>query len=472
MKKLCTGLCVLLGLTFFLGGCADTGAEKSAVVSGELIAVAANAQYLPSRDLLVKNESAAGVRALAYSPTVGDATPAMLLNDGLSEEEYEALIEAISPIDTPFDREFTVPDARNEVVDILSAGVLFDEWFGYQEGDYTGYGKFFVTDKDGVLSITRLSSFLPWIYDSETGEYLDNDDFSEEKPNYPIRSDNYLRIRIYKEGDKEVVECEVAENLSYYDEVTPVSYQFMRNVKDTSFTKLQITARSSIPDLSESGGWGYDIDTDLPYGYQRNFMQLTYSNPDDIQWLSATQQLPYAFDLTAENHVQFGSRSAQGGFYDSLDVIYNTGEFSFVPSEAYKTIQTENPIAVSAAAQLENVSGIFNKNYHSNGDSENFYCNADLFTPEAQTLLEEQITSMVEALTSIAETVSVPDATWAPLIADARFDCTAENTDFEELFAPCFDAVAIAAIDNSELAKAYLNNELYELSETPILPVQ
>lgn len=468
MKKICIGLCVLLGFTFFLGGCADT---SKGIVSEELIAVAENAQYLPSRELLVKNEQTYGIQPSAFSLSNSDVTPEMLLNGGFSGKEYDAFIDVISPIDTPFDRAFTVSEAKNLGIQILSEGVIFDKWFSYKEGEFAGYGKFYISNEEDALTITRLSSFQPWIYNSETGKYLNNNDFSENKPNYPIRSDNYLKISIYKEDGKEVVECEVAENLSYYDEVTPVTYQFMRNVKDTSFTKIQIVSRSEIPDPNKSGGWGYDIDTNLPYGYQRKFMQLNYSNPDDIQWLEAMQILPYAFDLTAANYIQFGSRSARGGFYSSLGVTYNGGEFSFEPSEEYKSMQLDKIIGTDLAATQEDIIGMYYKVYSKYDNTEEFGDSADDFSLEEQALLNRQITSTFDSLTNLAENVSVRNEIWGPLIADADFDCTAENTDFEELFNPCFDALAKAVIDNSDLAKNYLNNEIYELDGVSIMPV-
>lgn len=474
MKKMCIGLCALLGFTFFLGGCTDTSDEIKVIAAEELIAVAENAQYLPSRELLVKNEQTYGIQSSAFSLSNSDVTPEMLLNGGFSNKEYEALIEAISPIDTPFNREFTVSDAKNEAIQILSSGVIFDKWFSYEEGEFEGYGKFYITNEKNSLTIIRLSSFQPWIYNSETGEYLDNDDFSEKeyKPNYPIRSDDYLRISIYKEDGKEVVECETVENLSYYGEVTPISYQFICNVKDTSFTKIQITSRSCIPDPNESGGWGYDIDTNLPYGYQRKFTQLNYSNPDNIQWLEATQALPYAFDLTAENHIQFGSRSTQGGFYSSLVVTYNYGDFSFEPSEEYRFVRLNKIIGINLAATQENIETMhYYKIYPINDIIGDFDCNANYFSLEKQVLLNRQMNSIFDSLAYLAENVSVRSEIWAPLVADANFDCTAENTAFEKLFNPCFDAIVKTTIDSSELAKNYLNNELYELGVISIMPV-
>lgn len=471
MKRICIGLCVLLGFVFFLGGCTDNSIKG--IAFEELIEVAENAQYLPSRELLVKNKQTYGIQHSAFTLSNNDVTPRMLLNGGFSDEEYEALIETISPIDTAFDRDLTVSEAKNLVIQILSEGIILDQWFSYEEGELKGCGKFYITNEKDSLTITRLSSFQPWIYNSETGEYLDNDDFpeNENKPNYPIRSDAYLRIGIYNEDGKEVVECEVVENLSYYGKITPISYQFVRNVKDTSFTKLQIVSRSCIPDPNESGGWGYDIDTNLPYGYQREFMQLDYSDPDNIQWLEATQILPYAFDLTAANYIQFGSRSALGGFYNSINATYNDGEFSFEPSEEYRFVRINEIIDMDLAAIQENMANLYYKIYPIKDNIEEFDCNADSFTAEEHTLLNRQINSVFDSLTNLAENVSVQNEIWEPLIVDADFNCTAENTDFEELFNPCFNALTKAAIDNSELAKNYLNNEIYELGEISIMPV-
>lgn len=466
MKKLIAGLCAAIGLALLLSGCAG---PETGTVDNDLIAIAENAQYLPSRELLVKQASRHASPA-ALSLTDGETTPDILLENGLSENEYDALIEAISPVDSAFDRNLTVSDVKNEAIKILSCGVVFDRWFEYADGELSGYGSYFVSEKDGALTIMRHSAFQPWIYDAETGKILDNDDFSEEKPNYPIRSDQYLKIRIYEENDKEIVECEIAENLSYYDEVTPISYQFMRNVKDTSFTKLQVVSRYTIPTSPSSGDWGYDIDTDLPYGYMRSFTQLNYSSPDDIQWLEAIQTLPYAFNVKAENFVRFGSRSQAGGFTFGLDALLNAGDFSYTPSEEYLSVRLDDVIDMTLTARLENTDETYAKSRYASEGAGAIENNAQDFAPADQNLLNEQFNSATDSLTKLAESVSVQEETWSALTENAVFDCTAQNTAFEKSFNPCFDAVARAAIDGSDLAKDYLNNEIYNLGKTSINP--
>ena len=468
-KKLTTiAACICIFSALTLGILIPTLSKISntpkSIVSQELISISENAQYLPSRDLLVANQTSTYSLATASitnnSPYSG-VTPMLLLKGGLTEDEYEALIEDISPIDTPFNREFTVLDAKNEVTKILSTGVLFDKWFTYAEGELSGTGKYYVSNKNGKLTVTRLSGFQPWIYDAQSNRFLDNDDFNFEKRNFPIHSDSFLKISIYTENGKEVVECEVVDNLSYFDNVTPISYQFIRNVKDTSFTKIQIVARNYILDPKNTGDWGYDINTDLPYGYRRAFTQLDYSSPDNIKWLNATQYLPYAFDLTSNYTVQYGCRSAKGGFYYSNTSHFNMGHFSYKPSDAYRSLKADEIIKLVSQARAVNMNSWYEKSYY---DNKSVSSNDNNFTAENQRLINEQITSVLGSLKALTKDIIIPTD-------NESFDCTSNDTTFEKLINEYLDLAAKVSIDRSDLAKNYLNNDLNELSAIKIMPI-
>ncbi|MDE6690636.1 MAG: hypothetical protein K2K04_01575 [Clostridia bacterium] len=461
MKKLSLLLGGVLSFSILLGGCALSNDGVKGVVNKDLIELSENAQYLPSRELLVAEHGTSKTSAAFSTRRSNDVSPELLLSGGLSEDDYDALIDNISPIDTPFNHDFTVSDAKTEVTKVLSSGVKFNEWFGYQEGDLAGSGKYLVTNNDDALTITRLSSFQPWIYDAETNTFPWNGDFESNIPNYPIRSDNYLKISIYTEDGKEVVECEVVENLSYYGNVTPASYQFMRNVKDTSFTKIQLKTRAEIRHPEGNGKWGYDIDTLSDYGYMRSFTQLDYSDPNNIKWLEASQELPYAFNLRAESRIEFGSRSAEGGFSYSLHSVHNDGQFSYQPSEEYLTVDCDKVIYMNSTARMENFEN-YNKNFWIEDGERNFYVTS--LTEEAQNAFNGQIGSVLISLKALANSAAVSSQI-------TSYDCTARNTDFEEAFSAYFNAAAKAAIDGSALAKDYLNNNVYESTAVSLIPV-
>ena len=344
---------------------------------------------------------------------------------------------------------------------VLSAGVVFDEWFRYRECELSGQGTYFVTNENDVLTVTRKSSFQPWIYDAETNTFPSNDDFTSDIPNYPIRSDNYLKISIYTKDGKEVVECEVEENLSYYGEVSRASYQYMCNVKDTSFTKIQTEARTEIRHPEGGGAWGYDVNTDLPYGYMRSFTQLDYSNPNDIKWLNATQQLPYAFNLRNSYTIDFGSRSAEGGFYYSVSSCFDFGQFSYQPNEEYLTADTDKSIYMSLIAKLDN--SIYDKSFQIYEGADDYFVNADSLTEEEQSAYNAQIISVLVSLNALAKNTTIPSAI-------TSFDCTAENTTFEDSLAAYLNAAVKVAIDGSDLAQNYLDNRVYELDTKYIIP--
>lgn len=426
---------------------------KKGIISPELISLSKNAQYLPSRELLVSSQKSTHSRSMmsaSASRWNSDVSPRTLLDGGFTEEEYENLIEIISPIDTPYNREFTVLDAKDEVTKILSKGVLFDEWFSYAEGELQGQGRYFVTNKDGVLTITRLSTFQPRVFDSASGKFSNYDTHN---PN--LRSDDYLKIRIYTQDGKEVVECEAVTNLYYYGKVTPVLYQYIRNVKDTSFTKIIITSRDQICESDDSTGWGYDIDTDLPYGYKRSFTQIDYSSPNDITWLSAEQELPYAFCLKSDYLVEYGRRSEDGGFYYLNNFyLYDVDDFSYTPNTTYLSLQNWNIHLMMSFA------------YAFDGDN---YVYTDLHCSDApipiqlQELFNEKITNILSSLKTLAKGETVPTD-------NENFDCTSENADFEKLIFDYFNLTAKVSIDGSSLAKDNLNSNIYEITPTKVLP--
>lgn len=443
-------LTAIICLSLCLGGC-TFGAAKGKV-SQEMIDLTANAQYLPSREMLVAGKDARSARAVPR-----EISPQTLLGGGFTESEYDALIENISPIDTPFNREFTVSDAEEEVLRVLRAGVVYNKWFSYREGELAGEGKYYVTYGSGKLTVTRLSSFQPWVYDSKTNRFSDNDDIASGIPNYPIRSDNYLKISIYVEDGKQVVECEVAENLSYYNKVTPISYQIMRNVKDTSFTKIQVVMRDTVRNPQSSGGWGYDIDTDLRYGYIRNFTQLNYSGPNDIKWLHATQTLPYAFDPSARDNIEYGCRSADGGFCFKLDSVLSYGEFGYTPSEEYLTV---TPAISYLNLSAKYADSYYGKNYWVE-DGDKYSEDSAVLSAELRSVYNRQTASVIDSLISLAgESCGV-----------AAFDCSAHDIVFESLFDVYFNSATKYAIDKSFLATNYLNNSVYEFAEDNLMPV-
>lgn len=452
MKKIAFTVIIIVIALSCLTACND----YKAVIPGEQIELVKNAQYLPSKELLVEKND---ISTKSLSSRSDEFSPFSLLSGGISESDYDKLIEIISPIDTPYNRSFTVQDARDEAIRILSEGVIYDKWFAFRDGDLSGEGSFFITDKDGRLTITRCTSFQPWVYESDKNRFVGNEHFNFEKPNYPIRSDVYLRLSFYQENGKEVVECEVVDNLSYYDNVSHVCYQFMRNVKDTSFTKIQTVFRSTLQDPSESGAWGYDLDTKEDYSYQRNFIQIDYSSPDDIKWLSATQYLPYAFDASASSTIELGTRENGEGFYYSHYTKVNENDvFSLTPDDKYLSVDLNafDSVSCNALFRKGDQLGYYSKsmlygNYYIEVGNEN---DADHINVKMNSLA-----SVLNSLSVNACGSGLPDADSSMLV----FDASDRNSSFEIAANTCLDDIANSAIASSEMAKEYKNNDIYNM---------
>lgn len=462
MKKICFILVIFALVLSCFAGCTF---PQKAVLDEEKIALVENAQYLPSKELLVDGGKNQAEALAAVSDTF---SPYSLLDGGISEEDYDQLVELISPIDTPFNRSFTIQDARDEAIKILSEGVIFDEWFTYSDGDLRGQGSFYVTNSDGRLTITRRSSFQPWVYLSDEDRFVNNDLLDLGKPNYPIRSDNYLRLSFYEENGKEVVECEVVDNLSYYDEVSHVYYQLMRNVKDTSFTKIHTVFRDSLPNPSEEkGDWGYDIDTKDDYSYIRSFTQIDYSSPGDIKWLNATQKLPYAFDASGSSSIELGIRENDEGFYYSLSTAMNANDsFSLTPDDAYlsEDFTVYDTFSANAFFRAADDYGLFSKRYYGGNVDVSLNGGAEIG------YYENKINTIAETLDSLSINVSgagLSDSATASLV----FDGSKNDSSFETALNACLDNIAKSATSTSPLALDFKNNDVYNMSYVSVDPL-
>lgn len=457
-------LVLALTLSCF-AGCDFNFKNRETASAEDKIAIVENAQYLPSKELLVdKAETTAG--ALAEVSEV--FSPYSLLDGGISENEYDYLVQMISPIDTPFDRSFTIRDARDEMIDILSEGIIYDEWYQYDSGEMSGEGSFYVTGTGDSFSITRCSSFQPWVYESEYDRFVGNDELGLDKPNYPIRSDNYLRLSFYEENDKEVVECEVVENLSYYDEVSIVSYQFLRNVRDTSFTKIQLVFRNTLPNPEDiPSNWGFDIDTVDDYSYIRSFTQIDYSSPDDIKWLRATQSLPYAFNASGTSNIEYASRENGDGFYYALNTVTNpNGSFSLTPDEEYLSIDFNDYYSFQSESdrRTDDSAGSFIKAMYSG----NYSVACDI--PQDYAYFENKLSSIAEVLDSLSTNAcdtQISEARKASLV----FCATNRDAVFETAINTCLDDITKAAVASSDLANEYKNNDVYNMTPVTIIPL-
>lgn len=272
-----------------------------------------NAQYLPDVNKLANNQVS---RQVASSNNNNVKTKIDNLEKNITLENFNDVIELIGDIDNPYDRNFTINNVKDEVYKVLNHATHFNRWMYITTSeDLRGYGIYYVdyNAKEEHLTIMRKSGFQPGIYVKEQNNILTNDDFNfKNKDNYPFSEDIIYKIDYYfDDQDREVVECEILDVINYYEEDFVSKYQYIKNVKDTSFTKYVIDINSEV----RIGDFiGYDIETKNELGSVRDFIQMDYSNKDDVTLLFVKQGF-----ATAYNQLK---NVTQVKFYKKLDDQY------------------------------------------------------------------------------------------------------------------------------------------------------
>ncbi len=287
-------LCVALVVSGFGGFLIYKSLKGNYVAKPYLLSICknrvTNAQYLPDINRIASKNSSIST----YYSDESTRNKIDNLEKNITLENFNEVIETIGDIDNPFDREFTINDVKDEVYKVLNNSPYFDVWMYFTCEELSGSGRYYVSynEKDEHLTIYRISGFQPYVYFGDTQQFLWNEDLglaTSSNPNYPIEQDEIYKIDYYyDEFDREVVECEIVSVLNYYKESRVTKYQYIKNVKDTSFTKYIINIAPEVTNSDYSAG-GIDVDTDNPLGTERNFIQMDYTNKDDISLMFINQ---------------------------------------------------------------------------------------------------------------------------------------------------------------------------------------
>jgi hypothetical protein len=94
------------------------------------------------------------------------------------------------------------------------------------------------------------------------------------------------------EQNREVVECFLYDVAEVNGESITLGFQYLKNVKDTSLTHYSVIVSERYKDSEVGDIGGSDIRGMYPYGTTRDFIELNYSNANDIQLLKISQILP------------------------------------------------------------------------------------------------------------------------------------------------------------------------------------
>lgn len=276
-----------------------------------------NAQYLPNIDMIATDSSDNSLR-LSNSNNVQTDYSLKRNNSEITLDNFNDIIDTMGVLDSAYNREFSVKDIKNEVYDVLTKVNVFNRWVYIKD---EGYGVYYLDYSRDRISIVRISGFQPWVYDSKNDKIVWNEDFEGEYDewNYPISLNQTYKIDYYYEDGIEVVECEIIDILDYYEESRVIQYQYLKNVKDTSFTKYVVTPIEPIRVGRYDSTWGYDIDSDNPLGTYRQFIQMDYTDSNNIKMMFVNQHLASAYNgKSDETSISFYNR-----INDEI-MIYNT----------------------------------------------------------------------------------------------------------------------------------------------------
>ncbi|MBE6958290.1 MAG: hypothetical protein E7447_03980 [Ruminococcaceae bacterium] len=289
-----------------------------------------NAQYLPNIDKIAVDEvvntrKISTLTNLSASSNVSSEMDFSQLT--ITHTAFNEIIDAFGSLDAPFDHEYDIFDIKTEIAYLMSTNPSYNEWLDYRS-DINGL--YFVTydEEQDLLTILSKNTFQIDVYDSETGEVVTNSDFTYQGTD-PLRKEIFKRVEYYHNEDGvEVVECEIIDVLYYHEYTAVGEYQFIKNVKDTSFTKYIITPNAHLW-IDGQNKMGYDVDSENPLGTYRHFIQMDYIDQNDVSLLVTSQKSATAYvDVLAERYCDSQCDRSIVTYYRKLNdelCVYNSG---------------------------------------------------------------------------------------------------------------------------------------------------
>ena len=215
---------------------------------------------------------------------------------------------------------YEVDEIKTEIYNIVNRAPWTDEWFRVwnKRGETDYYDNWaYLIENDlayNFLSITRIS----WrtrasYYDSKTGREVEDYDGGS------AIQYNVMRTEYYMEEETEVVEVEMLDVMQAHGKDYLLAYQGLKNAEDKYFIKYNIEAmpRTLL---------GYAVDTDTPYGANREFFYMQYEN-SDFELLEAKQKYPNNYRTEAFRQEEAGAeielKTRKDGFFDEYLLEYD-----------------------------------------------------------------------------------------------------------------------------------------------------
>lgn len=383
LKKLLILVATAILCTTFLAACNGDNNnltpnwEKSKIARERAI----NAQYMPNASKLVEADiQANGIsNQNVMMSTSMSQIDTSAISSNITLEQYNEFINEEGSLWHPYNVDYNIYDVKDMVIYLTEFVGIFDQWFRYRgtnrEGTAEDFanipssladGEFYMTinEQTGRISIIQRTGFQPYVWDEEQGKCVWNEDFNPtpDKPsglsarysgNYPIMSDNILVINYFNdENGDEVVEAQIIEFCNYFNEVFVSGYQYMKNIKDKSFTRYVVTAPTMmVPDGSGGHYNGWGIDTNRPYGVNRAFLHIDYTDAENISILQLDQELSSKFNDIANNG-RINLRSIVAGELTQFDSHF-TFETEAQPSIARNQTSAVNEVGGAFVAFMK-----------------------------------------------------------------------------------------------------------------------
>lgn len=285
MKKIAMILAAVCAMSIFpsCSGCTK-GEEISAKLREEMSARAATAQFMPDAQTVMAEKKDG---AALMSATISDVEE----ESAFDVFDMEKLLQSVAQIDSngagKF-RGYEVDEIKTEMYNMVNRAPWLNEWFRVPRAEdgidyFSNWAYLIENDLEyNFLSITRIS----WrtrasYYDSATGQEI------EDYEGGSAVQYNVMRTQYYMEENTEIVEVEMADVMLEHGNTHVIAYQGLRNAKDKYFIKYNIVAKPRT-DV------GYAIDTDTPYGADREFIYLSYEN-SNFDLLEINQHYPHFY---------------------------------------------------------------------------------------------------------------------------------------------------------------------------------
>jgi len=212
------------------------------------------------------------------------------VNTDITFANYDEITGMLARLDNAYSPgEFSVFGLRDEALFAFENIKVFGRWVKLKDKRFPGHAynadtECFLSysEKTGRLSFMRKSALEPYVWDRAAGAAR------------KIAQDLIFKLDFYTEGGVEIFECEIFSTLRDGNKDYPRQYQYVKNVKDKSFTKYTISPLTVVANASGGAEAVFEIESDNPYGTERRFAQVDYSD-SSVEMLFVNQVFTSAY---------------------------------------------------------------------------------------------------------------------------------------------------------------------------------